>query len=110
MFVIELIGHLARVMSLSVRLFGNIFGKEKIGVLRAPSAVAVGADERLYVADGTSGVVHMFGLKKRQYMQFSSLGDGQTLMMPVDLAVIGGRIYVVDSVRHEVCFFDNNGK
>ncbi len=36
MFVIELIGHLARVMSLSVRLFGNIFGKEKIlGILFA---------------------------------------------------------------------------
>ena len=34
MFVIELIGHFARVMSLSVRLFGNIFGKEKIlGIL-----------------------------------------------------------------------------
>jgi len=30
MFVIEGIGHLARVMSLSVRLFGNIFGKEKV--------------------------------------------------------------------------------
>ena len=36
MFVIEIIGHLARVMSLSVRLFGNIFGKEKIlGILFA---------------------------------------------------------------------------
>ncbi len=34
MFVIEGIGHLARVMSLSVRLFGNIFVKEKIlGIL-----------------------------------------------------------------------------
>ena len=34
MLIIEGIGHLARVMSLSVRLFGNIFGKEKIlGVL-----------------------------------------------------------------------------
>ena len=34
MFVIELLGHLARVMSLSIRLFGNIFGKEKIlGIL-----------------------------------------------------------------------------
>jgi DNA-binding beta-propeller fold protein YncE len=91
--------------------FGEmIFGKEKIGILRAPLAVAVGDDERLYVADGTSGVVHMFGLSKRQYMQFSSLGDGQTLMMPVDLTVIDGRIYVVDSVRHEVCFFDRKGK
>jgi F-type H+-transporting ATPase subunit a len=30
MFIIELIGHFARVMSLSVRLFGNIYGKEKV--------------------------------------------------------------------------------
>lgn len=29
-FLIELIGHFARVMSLSIRLFGNIFGKEKV--------------------------------------------------------------------------------
>jgi F-type H+-transporting ATPase subunit a len=36
MFIIEGIGHMARVMSLSVRLFGNIFGKEKIlGILFA---------------------------------------------------------------------------
>ena len=34
MFILEMIGHLARVMSLSFRLFGNIFGKEKIiGIL-----------------------------------------------------------------------------
>ncbi len=30
LFIIELIGHFARVLSLSVRLFGNIFGKEKV--------------------------------------------------------------------------------
>lgn len=30
MFLIEIIGHFARVMSLSIRLFGNIFGKEKV--------------------------------------------------------------------------------
>ena len=30
MVIIELIGHFARVMSLSIRLFGNIFGKEKV--------------------------------------------------------------------------------
>ena len=30
MLPIELIGHLARIMSLSVRLFGNIFGKEMV--------------------------------------------------------------------------------
>jgi F-type H+-transporting ATPase subunit a len=30
MFPIELVGHLARVMSLSIRLFGNIFGEEMV--------------------------------------------------------------------------------
>jgi F-type H+-transporting ATPase subunit a len=36
MFIIETIGHLARVMSLSIRLFGNIFAKETIiGILFA---------------------------------------------------------------------------
>jgi F-type H+-transporting ATPase subunit a len=34
MLPIEMIGHLARVMSLSIRLFGNIFGKETVlGIL-----------------------------------------------------------------------------
>lgn len=87
-----------------------IFGKEKIGVLKSPSAAAVGAGERLYVADGTSGVVHMFGLSERKYMQFSSLENGETLIMPVGLTVVDNRVYVVDSVRHEVCFFDGKGK
>ena len=36
MLPIEIIGHLARIMSLSIRLFGNIFGKEKVlGILFA---------------------------------------------------------------------------
>ena len=30
MFIIEVIGHLARALSLSIRLFGNIFGKEMV--------------------------------------------------------------------------------
>jgi F-type H+-transporting ATPase subunit a len=30
MLILEMIGHLARVMSLSIRLFGNIFGKEYV--------------------------------------------------------------------------------
>ena len=42
MFVIELIGHFARIMSLSIRLFGNIFGKEKVlGILFALAGFAL---------------------------------------------------------------------
>jgi F-type H+-transporting ATPase subunit a len=40
MLPIEIIGHFARVMSLTIRLFGNIFGKEKIlGTLFAIAGV-----------------------------------------------------------------------
>jgi F-type H+-transporting ATPase subunit a len=38
MLPIELIGHLARVMSLSLRLFGNIFGEELVIVILAASS------------------------------------------------------------------------
>ena len=42
MFVIEMIGHFARIMSLSIRLFGNIFGKEKVlGILFALAGFAL---------------------------------------------------------------------
>ena len=33
MFVIEIISHLSRVLSLSLRLFGNIFGEEMVIVI-----------------------------------------------------------------------------
>lgn len=87
-----------------------IFGKEKIGALMAPAAVALDTDQRLYVADGSSGVIHIFDLSKRRYKQFSSLGNGQTLMMPVALALVDNRVYIVDSVLHKVCIFDRQGK
>ena len=42
MLIIELIGHFARIMSLSIRLFGNIFGKEKVlGILFALAGFAL---------------------------------------------------------------------
>jgi F-type H+-transporting ATPase subunit a len=34
-FMIEIIGHVARVMSLSLRLFGNIFGEELVIIILA---------------------------------------------------------------------------
>jgi len=87
-----------------------IFGREKVGVLRGPSAVALGPNERLYIADAPGRVVHMFSLTNRKYQQFSSLGTDKTLMMPVALTIVDKRLYVVDSVLHEVCIFDSKGK
>lgn len=87
-----------------------IFGKEKVGVLRGPSAVVVGPHQTLYIADGPGRAIHMFDLSKRRYQQFSSLGADETLMMPVALTIVGENLYAVDSVLHEVCIFNIKGK
>jgi len=87
-----------------------IFGKERIGTLRTPSAVVCSTNDRLYVADAPGRAIHMFNLMTRKYQQFSSLGTNKTLMMPVALTIIDESLYVVDSVLHEVCIFDKKGK
>jgi len=67
MFPIELIGHLARIMSLSVRLFGNIFGKEMVlailfglaGLyLRPPADHVFGDTGMLYPGPRIHALIH----------------------------------------------------
>jgi len=87
-----------------------LFGKRKIGVLVAPSDVAIDQSDRLFVTDSAGAAVHIFDLNKRTYKQFSSLADKEKLLKPVALTIVGNRIYVVDSILREVCVFDNSGK
>jgi DNA-binding beta-propeller fold protein YncE len=87
-----------------------IFGKKEIGVLIGPYSVAIDGDDRLFVADSGSGFVNVFDLSRREYKQFSSLERGETLLKPVALTIIGGRIYVVDSVLRRVCVFEKGGR
>jgi DNA-binding beta-propeller fold protein YncE len=87
-----------------------IFGKRKIGVLVAPSDVAIDQRQRLFVTDSAGAAVHIFDLNKRTYKQFSSLADKEKLLKPVALTIVGNRIYVVDSILRKVCVFDKNGK
>jgi DNA-binding beta-propeller fold protein YncE len=101
-----------------------LFGKSKIGVLVAPSDVAIDQSDRLFVTDGGAGVVHLFDLKKRTYRQFAALSRApisrsfretgspgkERLLKPVALTIVADRIYVVDSLLRKVCVFDKNGK
>ena len=87
-----------------------LFGKGKIGVLVAPSAVAIDQSDRLFVTDSAGAVVHVFDLNKRTYKQFAALAGQEKLLKPVGLAIVDNRIYVVDSILHKVCVFDKNGK
>lgn len=86
-----------------------LFGKKDMGVLLAPSAVVVNPEGQLLVADRMGSVVHVFDVQTKDYRQFSKLADDQTLQSPVALALVEDRIFVVDSLRHEICVFDREG-
>ena len=87
-----------------------LFGKSKIGVLVAPSAVAIDQGDRLFVTDSAGAAVHIFDLNKRTYKQFATLDGQEKLLKPVGLTIVGNRIYVVDSILRKVCVFDKKGK
>jgi DNA-binding beta-propeller fold protein YncE len=87
-----------------------LFGKSKIGVLVAPSDVAIDQSDRLFVTDSAGAAVHMFDLNKRTYKQFAGMDRQEKLLKPVGLTIVENRIYVVDSILREVCVFDKNGK
>jgi DNA-binding beta-propeller fold protein YncE len=91
------------------RLVELLFGKKDMGVLLAPSAVTVNPAGQLLVADRMGRVVHVFDVQTKAYRQFSKLTDDQTLQSPVALTLVGEKVYVVDSLRHEVCVFDQDG-
>ena len=100
---------LKREVSWSEKLGQLLFGKKKIGVLLSPYAVVIDSRERLFIADTAGAVVHIFDLNKRRYKNFRNISEGKTLQKPVALAIVDGLIYVVDSVLHEVCVFDEKG-
>ena len=87
-----------------------LFGKSKIGVLVAPSDVAIDQSERLFVTDSAGAALHVFDLNNRTYKQFSALADQEKLLKPVGITIVGNRIYVVDSILRKVCVFDKKGK
>jgi len=87
-----------------------LFGKSKIGVLVAPSAVAIDQNDRLFVTDSAGAAVHLFDLNKRAYKQFADLAGREKLLKPVGLTIVDNRIYVVDSILRKVCVFDKKGK
>lgn len=97
-------------VSLAQGLGELLFGKGKIGVLVAPSDVAIDQSDKLFVTDSAVAAVHVFDLNRRTYKQFSELAGHEQLLKPVGLTLVGDRIYVVDSILRKVCVFDKNGK
>jgi len=101
---------LKREVSLGQGLGELLFGKKEIGVLVAPYAVVIDAENRLFAADTAGAVVHMFDLVTRRYEQFADLAGDQKLVKPVGLTLVSDWVYVVDSALRKVCVFNKNGK
>ncbi len=87
-----------------------LFGREPVGVLVSPYAVAIDPHGLMFVADSGGAAIHAFDLRTRDYRQFSSLLGDQQLQRPVAVAVDDGRLYVVDSVLRQVCVFRKDGR
>ena len=87
-----------------------VFGKRDMGVLVAPSALAMSPEGGLYVADSGGGVIHLFDYRNRCYRQFGQMGQDQSLQRPVGLTLVGASLYVVDSALHRVCVFGLTGE
>ena len=74
----------------SMEAFGRlVFGRELIGVFARPHAITIDEDDRLYIADTAGGVVHIMGLKSREYIQFNDLIGDQRLISPIGVVVAG---------------------
>ncbi len=91
--------------------FGELlFGKNPVGVMVSPYAVAVDSSGVMFVADSGGAAIHAFDLRTRDYSQFSSLSEEVKLQRPVGLVVLDDRLYVVDSVLRQVCAFKKDGR
>ena len=101
---------LKRAVSWSQSLTQFIFGKKKTGVLLSPYSVTMDQKDRMFVADAAGALVHMFDLDSRAYKQLSVIDGGQRLQMPVAITAVDNDVYVVDSVAHKVCVFDETGR
>ncbi len=78
---------------------------EKLGRQRLISPVAVAkGQERLYVADSTLGRVLVSDLEGKLLLQITN-----HLQRPVGLTLVGERLWVVDSARHCLASFDQQG-
>ena len=79
---------------------------EKVPALKAPTAVAIGPDETLYVVDRRAGGLAVVNVKKKRFEIWKGQGSGQ-LAEPIGVAVSeAGDLYVSDATHRAVFVFD----
>jgi len=86
------------------RLWEVVSGGRERPVMAQPYGMDVGLG-RLYVADAGGRAVHAYDLRSGRYSRIAV--DGQAL---IDVAVIGDRLFVTDSVGGRVLCVDGRGR
>ncbi|MCF7958408.1 MAG: 6-bladed beta-propeller [Phycisphaerae bacterium] len=87
----------------------TLFGRDDIGVIVGPYALAVDGQQRLFVSDTHGSVIHCMNLDNREYHQFSQMDSGEKLKMPIGLTIIDKNVYVADSILKKIVVFDPQG-
>jgi len=82
-------------------------GPRPQGVFVRPSAVAT-TGERVFVADTGLGIVHLLDLAERRYAVIQG-SPTEHFRVPIDLAIVGQQLLVVDRGRAAVDIFDLEG-
>lgn len=88
-----------------------IFGKPDRHAMVTPFAVCTDGADRLFVADSSSRVVHVFDLARRRYDQWKPDAKQPQLVQPVGIAWdTSGRLLVADAVAACIFAFDTKGQ
>lgn len=81
----------------------DFFKDERLGALKEPFGIHVTSDGNKYVVDGERKQVVMFGPDEKFVRAYGEKGQFEK---PLDVALFGDRLYVVDFDRHGVVVVD----
>lgn len=99
-----------RVINQPPRNVRNIYGPPS-SPLRAPLGVAVGPDNRVYVADSDNNQVQVFDRNGKWLAKWGKLGRGQgEFYYPVGILFRAGKVYVADLMNSRIQIFAPDGK
>jgi DNA-binding beta-propeller fold protein YncE len=90
-----------------------LFGEKSASAMTSPYSIATDGNDRVFVCDSGSRIVHVFNLESRRYEQWSPSGkDRDGFAQPIGIAWQSSpheRLYVADAARGVIFVFDALG-
>jgi DNA-binding beta-propeller fold protein YncE len=87
------------------RVWHAIVGGGDVPRLAQPYGIAVGPDQKVYVADTTGRAIHVFDLGKPGYIRIPVAGTSL-----IGIGVAGGQLFVTDSTSGRLMSLDERGR